>query len=196
MLTNRLLEYEVASDEELVSRILASVHRGLDVQFPNSTKSMDGSTRFARTEFSSVTEDTIIEHSPGPATGDNLSGSDGVISEIPPPPKFKQNSTKEDSSFVPPPIPNTPKSAASPFSKSPKKSAPIETSLELPANITSVSKPLSRTQVSTSTNTSAAFTGAVPKGSGKGVSLKLFSFLFAILVGLAIGCVVFLFWYR
>jgi hypothetical protein len=196
MPTNRLLEYEVPSDEELVSRILASVHRSLDEQFPNSAKSFDGSKRFAQTEFSSVNEDTIIEQNPGPATGEALSSSEVPRPEVPPPPKAKQNVPKEHSPLNPHLETSSPQSAGSPFYKGPKKSKPIETSLELPENLTSVSKPLSRTQVSTSTSTSTDITGASSSKSGKGVSLKLFSFLFAILIGLAVGCVIFLFWYR
>lgn len=184
-MSNRLLEYDVPSEDELIARLLSSLHKALDEQFPSSGKSGDTSRRFTRTEFSSVSEDTIIEKTPGPAVGESVSDASSAH-VVPPPPRMPNTSGVSSATIK--------RSDDKELKKPAIIAAEVSShSLALPKDITSLSKPLSRTKVATNATQSNFGTSQV-RQKGGGFSLKLFAFLFAILLGTAVGSLVFLFW--
>jgi hypothetical protein len=184
---NRLLEYETPSEDEIVSRLLSSLHKTLDEQFPQTSKVGEAARRFSRTEFSATSEDTIIEQNPGPAMGEPIGPEGHPSVSVPPPP------VPSEGRRTPPSTPSAEQAGkpAAPRQSGQKKTA-APSSLVLPSGHSDFQQPLSQTQAA-SQNTNS-FGSDVRRTNSKSFSLKLFAFMFAILLGVAIGSVVFLFW--
>lgn len=87
---SRITELEPQDDAEIVNRIVAQVHRVLDKHFPETRS--PSTKRFAKTEFSVYSEDTVVERKL-PAEVTDTGNADSGDHHLPPDAEVNQDTT-------------------------------------------------------------------------------------------------------
>ncbi len=192
---NRLTEYDPPDEYELVDRLVGAVHKQIDDAFPSAPGTPN--TRFARTDFSAPSEDTVVEFAPATPSRSNQKAADGK----------EGNASSRDGKFLPAPPSSKPKksvakqgapSASNPTTAPKQKTTPSPDPATVPSGLTF--PPRGRGESTKSdfktipSPTNISSLSRVETPSVKAVSVRLFAFLFAILVGIVLGGTVFLFW--
>lgn|GEM_PF-1793098 len=194
---NRLTEYDPPDEYELVDRLVGAVHKHLDDAFPASPGTQN--SRFARTDFSGPPEDTVVEFSPSTPSRANQKAVEaidagatprGKAPPAPPSAKSKKSANKKE-------LPqNESVTKTSPTGKAVTTAAPdpatVPSGLTFPPRGRADSAKSDFKTIPSPTNISSLSRTEAP--SVKAVSVRLFAFLFAILVGIVLGGTVFLFW--